>query len=94
MIPFVFFLWLAWVNASLVQLDETPTTAEDRLFHRLFDKYNKDARPVLHDTDTVNVTFGMTLSQIVDVVSVQQQFDVHETSIIESRDILTLPYPY
>ena len=94
MIAFVFFLWLAWVNASLVQLDETPTTAEDRLFHRLFDKYNKDARPVLHDTDTVNVTFGMTLSQIVDVVSVQQLFNDQETSRIKSRDITIIPCSY
>ena len=44
--------------------------AEVDLLKHLFDGYNSDARPVLKDSDAVNVTLGITISQIVDVVSI------------------------
>ena len=44
--------------------------AEERLLRDLFTNYTADARPALNDNDTVNVTIGMTLNQIIDVVSV------------------------
>ena len=46
----------------------TASKDEDRLLTDLFTEYKKAARPAIHDDDTVNVTFGMTLSQIIDVV--------------------------
>ena len=41
--------------------------AEERLLIDLFKNYNKDARPAVYDDDAVNVKFGLTLSQIIDV---------------------------
>ena len=45
--------------------------AELELLGHLFDKYKPQARPVKKDSDAVNVTLGLTISQIVDVVSSQ-----------------------
>ena len=43
--------------------------AEEELFKYLFTGYNSNVRPVLNDTDSVNVTIGLTVSQIIDIVS-------------------------
>lgn len=43
--------------------------AEERLWKTLFSTYNSAARPVINDKDAINVTLGMTLYQVVDVVS-------------------------
>lgn len=43
--------------------------AEVKLLGHLFDKYEPQARPVIKDSDPVTVTLGLTISQIVDVVS-------------------------
>ncbi|XP_047139412.1 neuronal acetylcholine receptor subunit alpha-2 isoform X1 [Hydra vulgaris] len=40
---------------------------EERLLDDLFKTYNPAARPVLDDSESVNVTFGLTLRQIIDV---------------------------
>lgn len=44
---------------------------EKRLLHEIFKvrEYNKLERPVEHDSDALNVTLGITLQQIIDVVS-------------------------
>ncbi|XP_057306708.1 neuronal acetylcholine receptor subunit alpha-7-like [Hydractinia symbiolongicarpus] len=53
---------------TLLHLSGIKTSiVEDRLLADLFQNYNPAARPALNDTDTVNVTFGLTLSQIIDV---------------------------
>ena len=41
---------------------------EDRLLEDLFKSYNPAARPVLEDSKSVEVKFGLTLRQIIDVV--------------------------
>ena len=38
-----------------------------KLFHS---NYDKNERPVVNDSDTVTVVFGLTLNQIVDVVRI------------------------
>ena len=43
---------------------------ENQLLKDLFKNYNKDMRPVLDDNDTVIVTMGLSLHQIMDVVSI------------------------
>ncbi|XP_066913379.1 neuronal acetylcholine receptor subunit alpha-3-like [Clytia hemisphaerica] len=48
---------------ALVNGSET----EDRLLKKLFENYNAAARPVRFDKDAVNVVFGLSMSQIVDV---------------------------
>eukprot|EP00795_Rhopilema_esculentum_P005971 gene5971-11332_t len=50
--------------------------AEVELLEHLFNGYNSDARPVLKDSDAVNVTLGITISQIVDVDEKNQIFTV------------------
>ena len=41
---------------------------EKQLLIDLFEDYDKDMRPVLNDEDTVTVTLGLSLHQIMDVV--------------------------
>ena len=43
--------------------------SEKQLLNDLFKDYDKDMRPVLNDSDTVTVTIGLSLHQIMDVVS-------------------------
>lgn len=43
---------------------------EKKLLKELFIDYKKDMRPVLNDNDTVMVAIGLSLSQIIDVVSI------------------------
>jgi len=42
---------------------------QKRLLEKLFRKYNKIERPVANDSSSLNVTVGLALQQIVDVVS-------------------------
>ena len=51
--------------------DKTAKTVEHRLLQDTVysSSYNREVRPVLKETDVVNVSFSMTLVQIVDVVS-------------------------
>ena len=48
--------------------------AEERLLQELFDGYKKEARPVKIDNETVTVKLGLTVSQIIDVVSTNSVF--------------------
>lgn len=47
--------------------------AEERLLHDLFVNYNKLSRPVENTTDTVLVHFGLSIAQLIDVVSKTSQ---------------------
>ena len=47
---------------------------EEKLLKDLFDNYASVVRPALNDKDTVNVTLGLSLSQIINVVSFCQFF--------------------
>ncbi|XP_047140450.1 neuronal acetylcholine receptor subunit alpha-3 isoform X1 [Hydra vulgaris] len=53
----------------LVLIASFPHQHEEKLFHDLFEtnNYNPSVRPVVNDKDTVNVTFGLILCQLVDV---------------------------
>ena len=42
---------------------------EKRLLHTLLDHYNVLERPVLNESDPLQLSFGLTLMQIIDVVS-------------------------
>ena len=42
---------------------------ERRLLNDLLEYYNSLERPVFNDSDAINLTFGLTLQQIIDVVS-------------------------
>uniref|UniRef100_A0A8C5DXE0 Neuronal acetylcholine receptor subunit alpha-2-like n=1 Tax=Gouania willdenowi TaxID=441366 RepID=A0A8C5DXE0_GOUWI len=43
--------------------------AEERLLENLFARYNKLSRPVKNTSDTVHVHFGLSIAQLIDVVS-------------------------
>lgn len=42
---------------------------EKRLLHHLLDNYNVLERPVVNESDPLQLSFGLTLMQIIDVVS-------------------------
>jgi hypothetical protein len=42
---------------------------ERRLLNDLMANYNKLERPVVNESDAVSLSFGLTLQQIIDVVS-------------------------
>jgi len=50
---------------------------ERRLLYDLFTTrdYNKLERPVPNETDPLTVQFGLTIQQIIDVVSIQRRYD-------------------
>lgn len=43
---------------------------EKRLLHHLLDNYNVLERPVVNESDPLQLSFGLTLMQIIDVVSI------------------------
>lgn len=45
-------------------------THEKRLLHHLLDNYNVLERPVANESDPLQLSFGLTLMQIIDVVSI------------------------
>ncbi|XP_032989678.1 neuronal acetylcholine receptor subunit alpha-2 isoform X1 [Rhinolophus ferrumequinum] len=58
--------WLLLIPAASAQ--RVPhTQAEDRLFKHLFRGYNRWARPVPNTSDVVNVRFGLSIAQLIDV---------------------------
>lgn len=42
---------------------------EEELFRKLFSNYNRLIRPVANNSDILDVSFGLTMSQLIDVVS-------------------------
>lgn len=51
------------------KLNEVTDDDEKRLLTFLFAKYDPELHPVLKKTDTVQVKFGISLHQIIEVVS-------------------------
>lgn len=49
---------------------KTHSHAEDELFKKLFVGYNKWSRPVPNTSDVVIVKFGLSIAQLIDVVTV------------------------
>lgn len=47
---------------------------EKRLLHHLLDNYNVLERPVVNESDPLQLSFGLTLMQIIDVVSIYYSF--------------------
>lgn len=47
---------------------------EKKLLHHLLDKYNVLERPVSNESDPIQISFGITLMQIIDVVIIFPTF--------------------
>ena len=55
--------------STVLCYDKSHTHAEDDLFKTLFAGYNKWSRPVPNISDVVIVKFGLSIAQLIDVVS-------------------------
>lgn len=63
------------MSVSIVLCSQkTHSHAEDDLFKKLFAGYNKYSRPVPNVTDVVIVKFGLSIAQLIDVVSLPAGF--------------------
>lgn len=60
----MFFLIFAVSSSSPIRAH-----AEERLLQVLFSNYNKLSRPVANISDVVLVHFGLSIAQLIDVVS-------------------------
>ncbi|KAJ6665754.1 hypothetical protein lerEdw1_002124, partial [Lerista edwardsae] len=58
-----------WALFTALGHVETRAHAEERLLKRLFSGYNKWSRPVANISDVVIVRFGLSIAQLIDVVS-------------------------
>uniref|UniRef100_A0A3B4GJ94 Neuronal acetylcholine receptor subunit alpha-3-like n=1 Tax=Pundamilia nyererei TaxID=303518 RepID=A0A3B4GJ94_9CICH len=59
-------------QVSIMKTTESDCSAEDRLFRRLFRRYNQFIRPVENVSDPVTVEFEVSISQLVKVDEVNQ----------------------
>jgi hypothetical protein len=57
----------------MLLLDSTGGPQEKRLLGSLLSDYNSLNRPVLNESEALMLTFGVTLQQIIDVVSTREQ---------------------
>lgn len=63
---------------------------EKRLLHHLLDNYNVLERPVANESDPLQLSFGLTLMQIIDVVSVYYHFYLFRfLSLLIPRELST-----
>lgn len=75
-------------NVSTVLCDEkTHSHAEDDLFKTLFAGYNKWSRPVPNISDVVIVKFGLSIAQLIDVVSHHTSHIVQLMCIVKTLTI-------
>jgi hypothetical protein len=57
---------------------------ERRLLEDLMDSYNKLERPVYNESEAVDLTFGLTLQQIIDVVGAEAAAALFDFGIIKA----------
>lgn len=64
-------LCLKWIFIPLAVCcyEKTHSHAEDELFRKLFVGYSKWSRPVPNTSDVVIVKFGLSIAQLIDVVT-------------------------
>lgn len=60
-----------WLSPPTICPDGLSSKGEDRLFRRLFQRYNQYIRPVENVSDPVTVQFEVSISQLVKVVSLE-----------------------
>lgn len=71
-----FFKQLININSYMLQKlpDCIAGHNEKRLLHDLLDSYNILERPVVNESDPLQLSFGLTLMQIIDVVSISPKY--------------------
>lgn len=60
-----------FITLAVSCYEKTQSHAEDELFKKLFVGYNKWSRPVPNTSDVVIVKFGLSIAQLIDVVTVK-----------------------
>lgn len=63
------FKWYFMLSISFSLAACSAGPHEKRLLHALLDNYNSLERPVVNESDPLQLSFGLTLMQIIDVVS-------------------------
>ena len=71
----------------IIVLANHPLDYEKKLVSELLLNYDPTIRPVLHKDDIVVVTFGISLHQIIDVVSVVAVAGMKEVLLSDNADI-------
>ena len=67
--PHIYHIFKLWFYMNFAVSGSNASKAEEALLKKLFEHYDVNARPVLNDSQNVTVKIGMTVSQIIDVVS-------------------------
>ena len=70
-------MWCGVTNFLSPSPDAVPGPHEERLIDDIFSRrrYNRLSRPVAKETDALEVVFGLSLQQIVEVVRVFSRVD-------------------
>lgn len=66
--------------------------AEDALFKKLFAGYNKYSRPVPNVTDVVIVKFGLSIAQLIDVVSPPPPAGISNNTLTRASTVATVTH--
>lgn len=61
------------INLLLLVNKSKSDESEYDLIHTLLKDYDSSIRPSLHHNYTLNVTFGLSLTQLIDIVKVYQK---------------------
>ncbi|XP_053227314.1 neuronal acetylcholine receptor subunit alpha-6 [Podarcis raffonei] len=70
---FLYFTFYLWANVLFILLqDGLACKSEERLFHKLFSRYNQYIRPVENVSDPVTVYFEVAITQLANVDEVNQ----------------------
>ena len=64
-----FYNILIILSSSLIIKNVSCDKWEYQLVHNLLNGYDSSIRPSIHHNSTLNVTFGLALVQIIDIVS-------------------------
>ncbi len=65
-----FLFFLSFSVSLFLSIDSLQGEYQRKLYKELMDNYNRLERPVLNDSAPIVVELGLTLLQIIDVVSV------------------------
>lgn len=68
-------------------IDSLQGEYQRKLYKELMESYNRLERPVLNDSAPIVVELGLTLLQIIDVVSVCLPFMIHHTMHIPLHSV-------
>lgn len=65
---------------------------EKALLHDLLDSYNTLERPVVNESDPLQLSFGLTLMQIIDVVTLKHTCLIHICALELMRFVYLIIY--